>query len=442
MLFDHALVYNDEKALLMAVLLAGVVLTSALAACIYSVNLHRRQKHTLLAMHAVILIIQAGQFLAVVSPPRELPFLVKAQVVGLCLLGPLFFLCVRASLNGRHLVRRGHAALFLFPAACILLLVLGDYRGFFHVMESGLHVAYAPGIHLVAAHNGLCGLAALYLLVANRKRHGSPCTRTILAAAGAVCLVAAVDLFEYVHPQSPAYDMTPASLTIAQLFFYLASPLFKRSRSLLSTRTHVLDSLNEVVLLTDRWDNVVYSNNASLGASLRDRLPTEPGGACLQVSTLGEIAVQNGEQRHYSFCVRPILVRGKDRVGMLYTFRDITEYKALIAQLNAKNEALLSAQRTLREHARLTRQLAEEEERNKILREVGRTVGQHIDAITRNLEAARLLADDRDGRFRSALREAVERARRGIEEIRSSVRTLASSAGTEGGIARDQAIDS
>lgn len=105
-MFEHSLVYTYEKLYLMTVLLAAIILTTVLAAYTYSANLYRWRKNALLALLFVVLTLQTGQFLAVVSPPPEVGFFVKLQGASLCLLGPLFFFtfksaCIAASFRVR-----------------------------------------------------------------------------------------------------------------------------------------------------------------------------------------------------------------------------------------------------------------------------------------------------------------------------------------------------
>lgn len=90
-MFEHWLVYTFEKLYLMAALLAAIILTTVLTAYTYSANLYKRRKYSLLALLTVVLVLQTAQFLAVVSPPREITFFVQVQLMSLCLLGPVFF---------------------------------------------------------------------------------------------------------------------------------------------------------------------------------------------------------------------------------------------------------------------------------------------------------------------------------------------------------------
>ncbi|MDO9533859.1 MAG: hypothetical protein Q7J85_00680 [Bacillota bacterium] len=118
MLFEHELVYNFEKFNMITVLLTAIILTSVLVAYTLCANLSKEEKNSLLFLHGLVLAIQTGHFLAIVSPPREFVFFIKLQYVSICLLGPAFYLYLHVALLKYFLRRLYLAALCLVPGAC------------------------------------------------------------------------------------------------------------------------------------------------------------------------------------------------------------------------------------------------------------------------------------------------------------------------------------
>lgn len=115
MLFPHELIYTYEKLYLLAALLPAIISTTAISAHIMCSYLDPAPKKALFLLAAVILTLQAGQFLAAVSPPRELPFFAALQGSSFCLLGAVFYQFAYAAVRKKFLKPSRAAALFLLP---------------------------------------------------------------------------------------------------------------------------------------------------------------------------------------------------------------------------------------------------------------------------------------------------------------------------------------
>lgn len=321
--------------------------------------------------------------------------------------------------------------------------MFNDLHNLFYTVYSDFHVEYFTPFYFISAYNYLCATAALVLLVLHHRRNGSPGVgRMAAAAAGAISFVLAVDVFEFLNPHLFLYDLTPASLGVAQLFFLCGVSRLKEFRSLLSTRIKVLDSLNETVVVTDLDNNVVYFNETPLSVQLGIEIGAKMDEVRKWQSSSGELTLDDSEIKYFFYYIHPI-GRGKDNpTGKLYSFRDITEYKTLIAQLDEKNKELLSALEELQKHTRLIKQLTEETERNRILQQVNSTVGHYINQIIRNLETTRLFTGTQDVEIKERIQDSIRCARTGIEKIRESVSLLAEPLETGGGTKHDQGVDS
>lgn len=320
----------------------------------------------------------------------------------------------------------------------ILLILSNDFHHLFYTVCNDFSVLYHAPFYLIHAYNYLCAGAALLLLLAHYKKNGRPSRGMVAAALGAVSFVLAADLFEYLVPLS-SYDLTPASLAVAQVFFLVGGSRLQEFRSLLSTRINVLDGLNETVILTDRENRVVYYNETDLGRRLRLRADVHMDDVGEWKSPAGEMVLDDSEPRHFLYYVQPIKKEKGDPAGRVYAFREITQHKTLIAQLDQKNKELLRAQQELRRHAELVKQLTEETERNRILRVINQTVGQHIYLIIRHLSATRFAQSPEDA-MKERLPEAIRCARMGIDRIRESVSVLAEPE-SRGGTRHDQGVD-
>jgi hypothetical protein len=467
MLFDHALVYNYEKFGLMAVLLAAIILTAVTAAHTFCANLPRMRRGSLLALHGVVLILQTSQFLAVAAPPKELAFHVSAQCIALLMLGPAFYIYVyiltcRKFMSPPHLV-----ALFLIPAAGILLVLTNHLHQLFFTFYHVFYVRFSPAFFYVSAYNYLCAAAALRLMfrqARQARQNGGAGVRLIAAAAAALLMLLTVDLFEWVNPLFFPYDLTPAALAPAQIVFLLAGSFISRYHSLLTARVNVLDSLNESIIMTDWNKNVEYFNHTPLnelfrlqeGISIDDLSKKQSLTTAFDFrDTVSAGEFTYGKLNHggafeniqtFSYLAQP-LYKGKKQnnpVGVLYSFRDISAYKTLIASLDAKNYELTLALEKLKKHMLVITRLAKETEREKILRQMRETVGSNISKIVDNLVAVILIAEKEGARpavIKEKIEESIQYARTGIHTIRESVSTLYLTSTFEGRAADDPGAD-
>ena len=467
MLFDHALVYNYEKFYLMAVLLAAIILAAVIAAHTFCANLTRMRKSSLLALYGLVLILQAAQFLAVVAPPKELAFYVGAQCIALLMLGPVFYIHVHILVHRKFLSPLQLVVLFLIPMTGILLVLSNSFHHLFFTFHNIFYVRLSTAFFYFSAYNYLCAAAALRLLFLQSRQNmqnGGAGMRLIAAAAAALLMLLMVDLFELMNPLFFPYDLTPAALAPAQIVFLLAGAFTNRYNSLLTARINVLDSLTEAIILTDWNKNIEYFNRTPLNELFRLRDGISLDDLCEEQSpapvfdfrdtvSAGEFMYSKlnhgGEFKEiqtFSYAMQP-LYKGKKQknpVGALYSFRDISEYKTLIARLDAKNFELTTALEKLKKHMRVITQLAEETEREKIMRHMHETVGSYISKIINTLVVVKSFAETEaagSAVIKEKIAESIQYARTGINAIRESVSTLYLTSTGEGRAADDPGVD-
>jgi len=109
------------------------------------------------------------------------------------------------------------------------------------------------------------------------------------------------------------------------------------------------------------------------------------------------------------------------KIATIITFHDITEIQHLYIALENKKEELMQAKERLEEHIASIHQLTIEQERNKLMSEVHDTLGHSMTEVLALLEKCDLVLDQDPLQFEVVLEETIDRARKGIEEIRSAV---------------------
>jgi signal transduction histidine kinase len=116
---------------------------------------------------------------------------------------------------------------------------------------------------------------------------------------------------------------------------------------------------------------------------------------------------------------------GKDTLGRIITFHDLSEYKRLLEEINLKNFELTVLNRQLKEYAATVEELAVMKERNRLAREVHDKLEQNLLILVRLLELCKKSIHSDPQGIEAKLQEATRFAIRGQEEARQVLRGLA-----------------
>ncbi|PKM65699.1 MAG: hypothetical protein CVU95_14020 [Firmicutes bacterium HGW-Firmicutes-2] len=111
------------------------------------------------------------------------------------------------------------------------------------------------------------------------------------------------------------------------------------------------------------------------------------------------------------------------KIATIITFHDITEIQSLYLALENKKDELMQAKNRLEDHIASIHQLTIEQERNKLMSEVHDTLGHSMTEVLALLEKCDLILDQNQDliQFEAVLEETIERARKGLAEIRIAV---------------------
>ncbi|MDF1617100.1 histidine kinase N-terminal 7TM domain-containing protein [Petrocella sp. FN5] len=140
----------------------------------------------------------------------------------------------------------------------------------------------------------------------------------------------------------------------------------------------------------------------------------------------GEIAFKKKQSDTYlniQYTTKAINDLYGSKIATIITFHDITEIQNLYLALENKKEELMEAKKRLEDHIASIQQLTIEKERNKLMSEVHDTLGHSMTEVLALLEKCDLILDQKDNQlqFEAVLEETIERARKGLAEIRSAV---------------------
>lgn len=156
----------------------------------------------------------------------------------------------------------------------------------------------------------------------------------------------------------------------------------------------------------------------------------------------GELTLNQPKRRTFMVSIHPIFNK-PDLIGRVVSFHDISDYKGLLEDYNQKNMELLTLNRELtamnaevltanerlHEYAATVEELAIVKERNRMTRDVHDTLGHTMTLVLTALEVSQIslrARTDKDLEMtKQYLADAAQITRKGITELRNSIRGLA-----------------
>lgn len=469
MMFEYELVYNSERFYTILILLLAIIFTSIISTYAQFRVRNREQRIGALLLNAIVLIYQMGQFLAVISPPRELAFFVSLQCIGFCMLGPAFYIYICTLLKTKPIGLLKTAAISSLCCAGIVLVLTNSFHGMFYTIYNIFYIRYGVLYILILILNSLYALSGCILLIkymAAQKKH-NPGTKSLIPAS--LLMVVGACVFDGINPDFLSYDIAPSCISIIQLLFLYSNRLSGLSGNLPIGRSNILDCINESVLMTDVEGNVIYHNDTPFNRQIsmengvdiqcvltqlinmyknpdglntlneQTNLYKVYGNANKDSSdnivpgiSLGEFSLVDTITSYYSYSIQPIRKGALHVAGTLYIFRDITEDKRLLNHLDARNSELAATYERLKKYSVMVKQLSVEKERNRILKKVSRDVEEAVLQIITLLEGIKPIDDSTARKTMHNVQESIKVARSGIAGIRKSVSTISASLMQEG----------
>lgn len=425
MMYAYADVYNYEKLYMVTALLFAIILTVTLTVYTYCSLLRRERKIALVILQLIILLLQTAQFIAILSPPRELIFFTLIQGTFFCLLGPGFLLfSYTARYHTFPRVREWTAILALPLLGIIAVLLNGVHHQYFTIYNI-FYIQYHKLYFLILIFNGIYALAGLFLVYGWQKQEETNLIRRFFFYIFVIIALLGAGIFQYLKPGLLHYSLVPAGIAIAQLFFTARNRDNPSSKSVLPARVRALDFIDEAVILTDSHQRIIYHNRAPFNRIIGAEAGKEIQALLKERVSLSEREFSfydRGEQYDYTYYIQA-LGFGQP-TGILYAFRDISKYKNLIRELDQKNHELRAVSEKLSEYTKVVRILTEEKERSQILEQIHCTVGTSIAQILKLIREIEMLDDSNILQIKDKIEESIRFAREGIRDIRQAVSTL------------------
>lgn len=246
-------------------------------------------------------------------------------------------------------------------------------------------------------------------------------------------------------------EYTPIIFCFVWLLFIITS--FKQV--LVNTKflamEKIMDNMKEAVLVTDGFNRIIDFNPALRDAfkdygeieignpirifadNLKKALDNNSESSRMVLAIAGQERVQNcgpidlikPVKKCFIVNIWP-LVTGRDLIGRVLSFNDITLAKNLWDELYTTNNQLSMKNQQLNHYAETVAELAVTKERNRFARDVHDTLGQTMTLLVTILQIAKLSYRTNPEKSESQLDKALKIAGEGINEVKRSLLNMPS----------------
>lgn len=253
------------------------------------------------------------------------------------------------------------------------------------------------------------------------------------------------------------FDPTPLGFSVGMLIIAIAAFRYRFMDFIPIALRNLAGDLNQAIVVIDDASEILFYNNAfsklcapfnpvkkgqcitGFTASIQTCIENSDESVRvlsainnkLSENYTGELVLKCSSRRYYAVDVKPLLYKNKEIIGKIVTFNNITEYKELVNEANARNNELIEKNRELaalnvqlEEYAATVKELTLEKERNRFARDVHDTLGHTMTVLITLLKVGSITIDKNPAETREKIMEALEVAKGGLNELRRSIKGL------------------
>lgn len=430
-----------ENLLLSLVIVAGMILCIYVCTMILCSSAEPGLKLVSAYTGAILLLYQLSTVLAYFSPVSLFEPFMTVKIISAFLLKTVFLLYMAIFIKNSLLIRIFLAVHLVSLAFILPPFVIPGYKASIFTVTGHNSAVYASGAHIYSLISNLLYIAsALTFFIIHRpfrekKRH--LVFLLLLFSSNIAILFYLTDVsYDAVHEK-----MHVLLLFVLAAFIFKFTPFFEKRDALLSASS-ITDGISETVVIIDALGRDEFIHTTPGSPELKERISeikslvgldtlkntlTQAGGlnnadSCIE----GKLALSSEKTCHFAYRISPLFSKGICK-GAIIVLRDITAYIKLHDDMNQKNLELREAFEKLKQYVRITRRLAGEEERSRILGIVNKTAGEYISKIKmqinelENRKAANSLTKEA---VRVENEQLLILTRKVIDEIRNTVKTL------------------
>lgn len=236
------------------------------------------------------------------------------------------------------------------------------------------------------------------------------------------------------------YDITPIGFVVTLIIIAIATYKYSFMDVVPVGLSKIVENISQAIVFVDSFNRLIYFNKAlqntfeitdtikkyaSFEAFVQSILPDvdyngqqsdmlmalrDPS----KCSYKGELSLST--KKHIDVEIQPLFKKNQI-IGRVISFTDVTEHYQLLEEINRKNHELIMYANTVEE-------LAVARERNRLARDLHDTIGHTMTSLIALLEVSSITCDKQDIKTHNKLREAIELARGGLNDIQRSISGL------------------
>lgn len=454
---------------------------SVLSVSMILFTLHRGKKtptvRSFVCFLGLLFIWFSGQILRIFAPNYQVESIfVSYEYTAICLIGLFWIIFCLRYIESKFIKNpRNLLLLSIVPISSMIAVYTNNYHHLFFTIEDQAFNKYGIlfYIHTIESHS-FCLIGTLCLIQYSLTQFASKKKQVLLIVFGALIPII-TNILIVLNIIRVKFDITPFSLLATLLFLWFAALKYKLLDLVPMVLREVIDNIKDILIVVD-YSNMIIDYNRMFrnvfpelfelsAVNSRECFLSKLFKNCfdsrsifcrstLDLERFLQLLVEKCDNKNEALevvdCIRNTfetgtcdelnfalmgkwyLIRiqpindGGQIVGRVVILADITNYKQLVTELNQKNATLHQMNEQLTEYAATVEELAVTKERNRFARDVHDTLGQTMTLLVTILELCALNFEINPDKTKKKLDQAVEIAKGGLKDIRSSVIGLTS----------------
>ncbi|MDP4182439.1 MAG: histidine kinase N-terminal 7TM domain-containing protein [Bacillota bacterium] len=430
--------------------------------------------YSFIAYHSILFIISTAEILHSMGPSyKKNPFFIAYRLLPECFIGVTMLIFALAYTNNKLISNKKNLFLLLFTPSLFYLLILTNNG----------HLIFIKYLHknnilnsFVYVFSGLYFLIGTILLVryslknlCNSKKQSILMTIVVALVLTLYAVFILLD-FLVIHFYSPIKTLMTFLVVILTSIIFSILAFKYRFLNTYEALKKIVNSIREPVFFADVFNKIIYKNNAynelvgnitkqgkyndinsftnGLVSVMEDTKENWDVIKALKDGTYdfnSELTLIFHEKVVFSIKIQTVIC-GRELLGRVVHFSDVTQYKLLLSELNMKNEEiaamnenltetnmkisdinkdLIFANDQLKKHAETVEELTIVKERNRFARDAHDTIGHTMSRLITLLELCSIAYENDPIDTKNKLNQALKIARSGMNEIRHSISGLA-----------------
>jgi signal transduction histidine kinase len=380
--------------------------------------------HAYIWLQALLFIWLSAQILRIYASTHQREWLfVQYEYLSICFIGIAWLIFCLLYIE-HPLIKKTRLIVLLFvpPTLSYLALLTNPQHHLFFGPNDIKFSQYAIlfDIHAIISYSYLFG--GMLLLYQYAKRRPDYTKQQSFALVLAVTVPLAVNIILVTGIFNPGFDMTPVAFSYSLLLFIIATFRYKFLNVVPFALRKIVDNMNEAIVVVDHFNRVVDYNDAMLKtfndvALVRNNDPIaafleglrrvmrptpeatrvlEAIGEPADHNVTGELELEDVTRQCFLITIQPFYI-GRQFLGRIISFTNISEYKRLLEELTIARE------------------------RNRMTRDLHDTLGQTMTLIMTLLQVASLTYVTNPAKAREKVDEAIRIAGAGLNDVRHSI---------------------